>query len=121
MRSTLQHYYDRKWRLYNLGDLSFSLRPLRMIFRQLRDGGDPRERASVLIRKHKRRIVQSLCGWSGERASKVDRVMSDLAHLCDEHRLYLRSDPTTTLVQISTYVSTLIVNRIHTLNYRLEK
>jgi hypothetical protein len=120
LRSTLRSYYDRKFRLYNLGDLGFTVRHLRTIFRPSQ-AASPEEPASAFIRRHKRRIAEALAEWTGERGLRVGRVITDLARLCDENRLVLRDDATTTLVKLTSYVSTLIVNRIHTLSYRLEK
>jgi hypothetical protein len=123
LRSTLQHYYDRKFRLYNLGDLTFSVRHLKTIFRASRSRR-PREgpeSAAEFVRRHRRRIVDALTGWTGETRPRIERVLSGLAHLCEQHHLVVQGDDTATLIRFTTFVSTLIVNRVHTLNYRLEK
>ena len=52
---------------------------------------------------------------------RVERVLAGLAHLCDQHHLVVHGDETATLIRLTSFVSTLIVNRMHTLNYRLEK
>ena len=70
---------------------------------------------------HKRRIVDSLTAWTGETRPRVERVLSGLAHLCDKHHLVVQGDETANLIRFTSFVSTLIVNRVHTLNYRLEK
>ena len=120
MRSTLMTYYRRKFRLYHLGDLSFAVRDLKTIFRVSR-AREPDDLASSLIRRHKRHLVESVASWSGERAGRASRVVAQLAKLCDENRLVLRQDQDVSLVKLSTYVATLIVNRVHTSSYRLHK
>jgi hypothetical protein len=120
LRSTLKHYYDRKFRLYNMGDLTFSVRHLKTIFRPTR-ARQPQGPASEFVRRHKRRVVDALTAWTGEARPRVERVLAGLAHLCDQHHLVVQGDETATLIRFTTFVSTLIVNRVHTLNYRLEK
>lgn len=120
LRSTLKHYYDRKFRLYNMGDLTFSVRHLKTIFRPTR-ARQPQGPASEFVRRHKRRVVDALTAWTGEARPRVERVLAGLAHLCDQHNLVVQKDETATLIRFTTFASTLIVNRVHTLNYRLEK
>jgi len=120
LRSTLSSHYRKKFRLYRLEDLSFALRDLKHILRTGRDT-EPGERASSLIRRHKRLLVESIAAWSGERASHASRVVTGLAKLCDEHDLALRTDPEASLVKLSTYAATLIANRVHTSRYRTKK
>ena len=119
MRSTLMSYYRRKFRLYHLGDLSFAARDLKTIFRVSR-AREPDDLASALIRRHKRHLVESIVAWSGEGAGQASRVVARLAKLCDENRLVLRDDQDVSLVKLSTYVATLIANRVHTSSYRLQ-
>jgi hypothetical protein len=117
LRSTLANHYRRKLRLYRVEDLSFAQRDLKKIFRA-GPAQEPAGRASSLIRRHKRVLVEAIAEWSGERASRASRVVTRLAKLCDEHELALRADPQASLVKLSTYAATLIANRVHTSRYR---
>ena len=120
LRATLRTYYLRKFRLYQLSDLSFTVRDMKNIFRSSR-AAKPKQLASAFIRQHKRQLVESIASWSGERTTKISRVVANLAKLCEEHRLVLRDDSDVSLVRVSTYVATLIVTRLHTYKYRLKK
>jgi hypothetical protein len=118
MQSTLKRYYERKFRLYQLGDLSFTVRDMKTIFRTSRSAA-PTHLASDFIRRHKRHIVESVSKWSGARAGQVSRVVASLAQLADQHGLVMREAAEPTLVRISTYAATLIVNQLRTHRYRV--
>lgn len=118
--STLRRYYEKKFRLYQMGDLSFAVKDMRTIFRPSR-ARTPSNTAAEFIRSHKRPLVDSIAAWSGERRPQVARVVASLAQLCDEHRLVVRDAPERTLVHLSTYATTLVVNRLRAHRYRLTK
>jgi hypothetical protein len=117
MQSTLKSYYERKFRVYQLGDLSFASRQLREIFRPSRSAS-PLRPASALIRRYKRRLVDSIAEWSGERPSQVENVVAALARLCDEARLVVRDPVEETLLRLSSFVTTLVVNRQRGYSYK---
>ena len=120
LQSTLRRYYERKFRLYKLGDLSFAVRDMKRIFRVSR-AAEPVDLASEFIRSHKRRIVDSIASWSGERRPQVSRVVASLAQLADQHRLVVRGDADEALVRFATFTATLIVNRLLKHTYRPTK
>ncbi len=117
MQSTLKSYYERKFRLYQLGDLSFTNRQLREIFRVSRSES-PRHPASGFVRKYKKRLVEAIALWSGERPSQIESVVTSVARLCDEHRLVVKLSPEETILRLSTFVTTLVVNRQRGYSYR---
>jgi len=118
LQSTLLSYYERKLRLFPLGDPAATERALKRIFRVSRAAKleDP---ASDFIRTHKRPLVDAISAWSGERRNQVARVVASLAQLCTTHRLVLRAPEDRTLVPFSTFATTLIVNRLRTHSYRV--
>jgi hypothetical protein len=120
VKARLRSYYEGKIRLYRLRDLSFAVRDLRAIFRVSR-AAEPQGLASSLIRRHKKTLVQSTAAWSGSPPAEVGRVVASLAKLCDEHRLVVRDDRQDALIRVSSYVSTLIHNRLRTHRYGLRK
>ena len=119
-RATHKTYYERKFRLYRLRDLSFAARDLRGIFRVSR-AAEPQGLASALIRRHKRLLVEAIVAWSGERPREVGRVIAEMCRMCDERSLVVRGDGPADLVRFSTYVSTLILNRLRTHRYVLRQ
>jgi putative zinc-binding metallo-peptidase len=118
LQSTLGSYYERKLRLFPLGDAQGTERALKRIFRVSR-AAEPDDRASDFIRTHKRSVVDSIASWSGERRNQVARVVAGLAQLCDTHRLVLRDAEDRTLVKLSTFAATHIANRLRTHSYRV--
>jgi hypothetical protein len=118
IQSTLLSYYERKLRLFPLGDPSSTARALKRIFRVSRAAA-PDHRAVDFIRAHKRPLVEAIAAWSGERRNQVARVVAGLAQVCDVHRLVLRDPEEKTLVTLSTFATTLIVNRLRRHSYRM--
>ncbi len=119
-RSTLRSYYAWKYRLYRLGDLSFTVRDLKGMFR-VSKATSPPDPAWIFIRRHKRHIVESVSAWSGERPGEVSRLVARLAKLCQENRLVVSGDPGAAAVKIATYVSTLVHNRQRIHRYSLRR
>ena len=118
LQSTLLSYYERKLRLFPLGDPSGTERALKRIFRVSR-AADPADRASDFIRSHKRPIVESISSWTGERRNQVARVVAGLAQVGETHNLVLRDTADRTLVKLSTFAATLIANRLRRHSYRV--
>ncbi len=118
IQSTLLSYYERKLRLFPLGDPASTERALKRMFRVSR-AVEPKDRASDFIRAHKTSLVDAIAGFSGERRNQVARVVASLAQLCTTHRLVLREPEKRTLVKFSTFATTLIVNRLRTHSYRV--
>ncbi len=118
MQSTLWTYYRRKHRLYQIGDLAFAARDLKKIFRVSR-ADPPADPASAFIRRHKRALVESIAAWTGARPHPVSRLVAGLARLCDEHGLAIKDGAPETLVRLSTYAATLMVNRLRTWSSRV--
>lgn len=117
-QSTLLSYYEKKLRLFPLGDPAATEKALKQIFRVSR-AAEPEDRASDFIRTHKRPLVDAIAGWSGERRNQVARVVASLAQLCTTHRLVLRETEERTLVKFSTFATTLIVNRLRSHSFRV--
>jgi hypothetical protein len=111
-------YYERKLRLFPLGDPPSTVRAMKRIFRPSR-ATDPQDRAVDFIRTHKKPLVESIASFAGERRNQVARVVAGLAQICDVHRLVLRDPEERTLVTLSTYATTLIVNRLRRHSYRV--
>jgi len=120
MRTTLKTYYQRKFKLYQFGDLSFAVGDLKSIFRPSR-AAEIRDPAAAFVRRHKRALVSSITDWTGDTESQTAKVVAQLAKLCDTHRLALRTDEAGTLVRLSTYIATLVSNKVHTHSYRRKK
>ena len=118
LQSTLLSYYERKLRLFPLGDPAGTERALKRIFRVSR-AADPSDRASDFIRSHKRPLVESIASWTGERRNQVSRVVAGLAQMGETHNLVLRDPPDRTLVRLSTFAATLIANRLRRHSYRV--
>jgi hypothetical protein len=120
LRLTLRTYYERKFKLYEVHDLSVTLPVMKQIFKATRSPARGGEGAG-LIRKHRRTLMDSITSWSGERRVGVTSVVDGLAQLCEENRLALRDAPEATLVRVSVLAATLVANRLHAYSYRLPR
>lgn len=117
LQSTLRGYYERKFRNYQREDLGFAAKPLREIFRPSRAAaaGDA---AAAFLRRYRRRIIDAVIAYSGEKESRVENLIDGLVAACEEQRLVLRDGVDVTLLRFSTFLTTLVVNRLRTLSYR---
>jgi hypothetical protein len=117
LQSTLRSYYEKKLRMFPLADPGATEKAMKRIFRVSR-AADPDDRASDFIRAHKTPLVNAIASWSGERRNQVARVVASLAQIGDTHGLVLRESEQRTLVSLTTFATTQIVNRLRTHSYR---
>jgi len=117
LHSTLRGYYERKMRNYQREDLSFAQKPLKEMFRTF--GKKPTGlTAAAFLRKYRRRVIDAVITFSGEKESRVEGLFDGLVTISVEQRLELRDDAEVTLLRFSTFLTTLVVNRLRTLSYR---
>lgn len=70
--------------------------------------------ADELIRKYRKNILNSVDRTSGERKYIIDEMLNTIAVRTKQLHMIVRGDPAVSLMQLSVYVTSLIMNYIHT-------
>lgn len=116
----LKTYYARKRKLYEDSFPDFYDNDLRRLF----DAGTDvagRLKASVYLKHHRRHVMEAVCQWTNERKYRVDALLERLIDRCDQLGLYLKAyDPRQNL-QVSAYITTLVMNHLFTGRFKRTK
>jgi hypothetical protein len=116
----LKTYYSRKRKVYEDSFPDFYDQDLRQLF----DAGEAvagRVAASVYLRHHRRQLEEAVCQWTNERQYRVHQLLKRLIDRCDRLGLYIRAyDPRQNL-QVSAYITTLVMNHLFTGKFKRTK
>jgi hypothetical protein len=130
LRTTLERYYARR-RRENAADYpDFYDRDLRRIF-----SGTPPERgrresareaareaarevrsgsAARFMARHRKRLLESVSTWTGERKFPIERLVRKLTERCEKLDLRLGRDESDTQVEVAAYLATLVTHYLFT-------
>ena len=111
MRSTLEAYYQRRRRHLGKDFPGFYDPALQRLFSPEADSG---EKASKLLRRFRRQIIDGVSTWTGERKYNVHSLFKKLIQRCDKLRLFTRKGETETVSEVTAFVTAVMgdVNRI---------
>jgi hypothetical protein len=116
----LKTYYTRKRKLYADSFPDFYDNDLRQLFHAGADVAS-RLKASAYLRRHRRQLMDAVCQWTNERRYRVNALLARLIDRCDRLGLYLKTfDPKQNL-QVSAYVTTLVMNHLFTGRFKRTK
>ena len=116
----LKTYYARKRKLFEDSFPDFYDKDLQQLFAA---GADTtgRIQASVYLRHHRRQLMEAVCQWTNERKYRVNRLLTRLIDRCDRLNLYIKAyDPRQNL-QVSAYITTLVMNHLFTGKFKRTK
>src|SRR5438477_10069697 len=116
----LKTYYARKRKLYADSYPDFYDNDLRHLFAagpQL-DGRLP---ASAWLRQHRRQLMNSVCRWTHERKYRVNKLLARLIERCDRLELFTRANDPQQHLQVSAYITTLVMNYLFTGKFKRTK
>jgi len=116
----LKTYYARKRKLFEDSFPDFYDKDLQQLFAA---GADTtgRIQASVYLRHHRRQLMEAVCQWTNERKYRVDTLLTRLINRCDRLNLYIKAyDPRQNL-QVSAYITTLVMNHLFTGKFKRTK
>jgi hypothetical protein len=116
----LRTHYARKRKLHEDSYPDFYDKDLRQLFAAPADGA-ARMKASVYLRHHRRQLMDSVCQWTNEKKYRVDKLLSRLIERCDLLDLHIKAyDPKQNL-QVSAYITTLVMNHLFTGRFKRTK
>ncbi|MGN6555373.1 MAG: putative zinc-binding metallopeptidase [Verrucomicrobiota bacterium] len=116
----LKTYYARKRRLNEDSYPDFYDNDLRQLFDASADHSG-RVEASAYLRHHRRQLIDAVSQWTNEKKFSVDRLLARLIDRCDDLNLYIKAyDPKQNL-QVSAYITTLVMNYLFTGKFKRTK
>lgn len=116
----LKTYYARKRKLYEDTYPNFYDSDLRQLFAAGPEV-EGRVKASVLLRQRRRQIMESVCQWTNERKYRVHKLLNRLVDRCHQLDLYAKPDDPQLNLQVSAYVTTLVMNYLFTGKFKRTK
>ena len=116
----LKTHYARKRKLYEDMYPDFYDRDLRKLF-----GAGPevegRVKAAVLLRQRRGQLMESVSEWTNERKYRVHKLLNRLIERCHQLELYVKPDDAQLNLQVSAYVTTLVMNYLFTGKFKRTK
>src|SRR5206468_149533 len=78
-------------------------------------------RASSYLRRHRRRLLNSVCQWTNEKKFQVNKLLTRLIDRCDELKLYVLNDDPQEDFRVTAYITTLVMNYLFTGKFKRTK
>jgi hypothetical protein len=118
MNTTLKHHYDKRRREYAENYPDFFDDDLFHIFSQHTKDLKGAEKAAVFMKKNRKTIISSIAHWTNERKVTIEELVVRLTERCQELDLVVSKDLSTTLLEISGFLTTLVSNYLFTGHFR---
>jgi hypothetical protein len=116
----LKTYYARKRKVYEDSFPDFYDNDLRQLFDASADGAN-HVKASVYLRHHRRELEDAVCQWTNENKYRVNQLLTRLIERCNKLDLHIKGyDPKQNL-QVSAYITTLVMNHLFTGKFKRTK
>lgn len=115
----LKTYYARKRKLYADTYPDFYDVDLRQLFTA--PSGPGRIKASSYLRRSRRRLLNAVCQWTNEKKFRVNKLLSRLIDRCDQLELHVLNDDPQEDFRVTSYITTLVMNYLHTGKFKRTK
>jgi hypothetical protein len=116
----LKTHYARKRKLYEETYPDFYDQDLRQLFAAGPEVTD-RMKASAYLRQRRRKLMDSVCQWTNEKKYRVNGLLARLIERCDQLDLYIKADDAALNLQVSAYITTLVMNYLFTGKFKRTK
>ena len=116
----LKTYYARKRKLYEDSYPDFYDNDLKQLFAAGPEVSG-RLKASAWLRQHRRQLMNSVCQWTNERKYRVNKLLARLIERCDRLELFTRANDPQQHLQVSAYITTLVMNYLFTGKFKRTK
>jgi hypothetical protein len=116
----LKTYYARKRKLYEDSYPDFYDNDLRQLFAAASENPE-HLKASHYLRRHRRSIMDSVCRWTNEKKYRVNKLLNRLIERGDQLGLHVKADDPNLNLQVSAYVTTLVMNHLFTGKFKRSK
>jgi hypothetical protein len=116
----LKTFYARKRKLYEDLYPDFYDNDLKQLF-----AAGPevpgRLKASAYLRQRRRQLMDAVCQWTNEKKYRVNKLLTRLIERCDQLDLYIKVDNAEQNLQVSAYITTLVMNYLFTGKFKRTK
>jgi hypothetical protein len=109
----LKTYYARKRKIYEDCYPDVYDKDLTRLFTAGPDATG-RLKASAWLRQHRRALMDSVSQWTNEKKYRVHKLLNRLIERCDQLDLYLEANDPPHHLQVSAYLTTLVMNYLFT-------
>ena len=111
MNSTLAAYYERKRKAMGDDFKGYYDDSLQILFPR-HQAGDPTYKASILLRRNRRRIVDPVTKWTGHRKYDIHELFNRFIRRCEALDLYVSSNEQDNLIGVTTLLTTIANNTL---------
>lgn len=116
----LKAYYAKKRKEYEHSFPDFYDNDLRQLF-----DGNPEEpgrvKASAYLRRHRRDLENAVCKWTKQNKYRINKLLARLIDRCDELGLKIKAYDPKQNFQVSSYLTTLMMNHLFTGRFKRTK
>jgi hypothetical protein len=120
IRTTLRRYYQKR-RITEAEDFpEFHDANLRRMFSEGKPKGETQRAVAKLLQAHRKSLVATVSNWTGERRFMVNEVYKAVLQRSRALRLVTGDADTVALLQLTTYLTTLMMNYRYTTRLRGE-
>jgi len=116
----LKTYYARKRKQYEDSYPDFYDNDLKQLFAAGPEVAG-RLKASAWLRRHRRQLMDSVCQWTNEKKYRVNKLLTRLIDRCDQLDLHIKADDPQQNLQVTAYVTTLVMNYLFTGKFKRTK
>ena len=116
----LKTHYQRKRKLYADSYPDFYDNDLKQLFAAGPEVTD-RLKASAYLRQRRRPLMDSVCQWTNEKKFSVNKLLNRLIERTEQLDLYIRADDAQQNLQVSAYITTLVMNYLFTGKFKRTK
>jgi len=121
LRITLKNYYKRKRHLLAEDFPDFHDSFLGKVFCEFSKDKKKLLKAADIIKKHRKNILKSATRYSGEKKYIANDILKGMQKRSRELKLLCEAEETLVVIEMSTYITSLLMNYIYTGRYRGEK
>jgi hypothetical protein len=116
----LKTYYARKRKLFEDVYPDFYDNDLKQIFAAGPEAAG-RLPASKYLRQRRRQLMDSICQWTNEKRFRVNKLLTRLIERCDQLGLHVQAEDASQNLQVSAYLTTLVMNHLFTGKFKRTK
>ncbi len=121
IKSTLKNYYKKR-KNFSLEDFpDFHDVNLLKIFVQYEEENKKLPKAYDLINRYKKELLNNISTWTGEKKYIINDVLKNIKSRCRKLRLVSDNDETVIISKITSYITTLVMNYLHTGRLKTKK